>query len=113
MGLAARGGASAPIGSEESGDVAGGGRLGPKLKLRHPGSGLVVGGAGLRRGRKQKWRKDAGGEAGAEKMGGYPGTPGLGSLYLSLTRVLGHPLGPAQPSPAPRSGSAGWPVPVK
>lgn len=49
VGLAARGGARAPIGSEESGDVAGGGRLVAKLRLCQASAGFVVGGAGLGR----------------------------------------------------------------
>lgn len=49
MGLEARGGARIPIGSEEGGDVAGGDRFVPKLRLNQTSAGLVVGGAGLSR----------------------------------------------------------------
>lgn len=49
VGLAARGGARAPIGSEESGDVAGGGRFVAKLRLCQASAGFLVGGEDLGR----------------------------------------------------------------
>lgn len=47
MGLEARGGARARIGSAEGGDVAGGGPFATTLRLSLARAGLVAGGAGL------------------------------------------------------------------